>query len=197
MKTLKRVLLIVVVVIVCAAPFAGRMLVCQDARKADVILVLNGEDYERPALALRLLQQGYGRHVYLDAATLNIFYKWSEAELASRYIHELPPNLSSAVSVCPIVGQSTIEETDDIFKCLQPSGAHTVLVVTSDYHTRRALSTLKHRLPEFGFSIVAAHNPREFGVNWWQRREWAKQTVSEWARLIWWEAIERWSRRHH
>ena len=42
------------------------------------------------------------------------------------------------------------------------------------------------------FSVAAAHDPREFGVNWWQHREWAKTNFNEWMKLVWWEAVDRW-----
>jgi uncharacterized SAM-binding protein YcdF (DUF218 family) len=41
--------------------------------------------------------------------------------------------------VCPIFGFSTKAEAEDVSRCLQPVGAHRVLIVTSEFHTRRSL----------------------------------------------------------
>jgi uncharacterized SAM-binding protein YcdF (DUF218 family) len=67
-----------------------------------------------------------------------------------------------------------------------------VLIVTSEFHTRRALSIFRRRLPQYEFSVAAAHDPAHFGTAWWTRREWAKVTFDEWVKLIWWEAVDRW-----
>src|SRR2546428_12240765 len=66
------------------------------------------------------------------------------------------------------------------------------VAVTSDYHTRRAVVIFRHEIPRLNFSVAAAHAPREFGVNWWQHREWAKTNFNEWMKLVWWEAVDRW-----
>jgi hypothetical protein len=47
-------------------------------------------------------------------------------------------------------------------------------------------------LPEYDFEIAAALDSRTFGVNWWEHREWAKTTLLEWSKLIWWEVVDRW-----
>jgi uncharacterized SAM-binding protein YcdF (DUF218 family) len=65
------------------------------------------------------------------------------------------------------------------------------LLVTSDYHTRRALSTFNRVLPR-DYSIAAVFDAREFGVQWWRHREWAKMNFDEWLKLIWWELVDRW-----
>jgi uncharacterized SAM-binding protein YcdF (DUF218 family) len=87
---------------------------------------------------------------------------------------------------------STKAEAHDAARCLATVSARTVLLVTSDYHTRRALSTFRHELPGIRMSIAAAQSPPQFGLKWWQQREWAKTTLYEWMRLIWWEVVDRW-----
>jgi uncharacterized SAM-binding protein YcdF (DUF218 family) len=66
------------------------------------------------------------------------------------------------------------------------------LLVTSDWHTMRARSIFRHRLPQYHWSVAAAKDPRLFGVRWWHRREWAKITFNEWLKVIWWNAVDRW-----
>jgi uncharacterized SAM-binding protein YcdF (DUF218 family) len=67
-----------------------------------------------------------------------------------------------------------------------------VLIVTSDFHTRRSLSIFRHELRGKSLSTAAAHDYAQFGTHWWAHRQWAKTCVDEWMRLIWWEAVERW-----
>jgi hypothetical protein len=48
------------------------------------------------------------------------------------------------------------------------------------------------RLPQYHWSVAAAHDDRLFGTHWWHHREWAKTTFQEWLKVIWWNAIDRW-----
>ncbi len=80
----------------------------------------------------------------------------------------------------------------DAARCLNAMGGRNVIVVTSDFHTRRALSVFTREIPDYKFSVAAAYNPSEFGVQWWRHRQWAKVNFDEWLRLLWWEAIDRW-----
>ena len=74
---------------------------------------------------------------------------------------------------------------------MRREGAKSVLIVTSDFHTRRALEGFRREFPEREDS-VAARNDEGFGSRWWTHRQWAKTFVDEWLRLIWWKAIDPW-----
>ena len=157
---------------------------------SDLILVLAGETDKRPALALELLRRGYGKRVLIDVPADSKVFESSELDLAQKYIRDLPD--SASVSICPIRSLSTQEETGDVEKCLTPQDGARILIVTSDFHTRRALSIFRHELRGKSFSVAAAHDPREFGSRWWTHREWAKTCAAEWVRTIWWNAVDRW-----
>jgi uncharacterized SAM-binding protein YcdF (DUF218 family) len=168
---------------------SGRLLVVDKPQKADVILVLAGETDRRPARGLELLDQGYGTRLVLDVPAATI-YRWSLLELAEKYAQSLPE--ANAITVCPIYGLSTSAEVQEASRCVEKVGGRNVLLVTSDYHTRRAVAIFRLEIPRFNFSVAAAHDPREFGVKWWQHREWAKTNFNEWMKLVWWEAVDRW-----
>ena len=169
---------------------AGSMLVVDSPQPSDTILVLAGETDRRPARALELLHQGMGRRVLIDVPTDAKIYDIQQLDLAEKYVRHLPD--SASVRVCPIVGLSTKEESHDAEKCLTPQDGSRILVVTSDFHTRRALSIFRHELRDKTFSVAAVHNPAEFGTRWWTHRQWAKTFAGEWVRAIWWNCIERW-----
>jgi hypothetical protein len=169
---------------------AGSFLVVDAPRPSDVILVLAGETDKRPARGLGLLVQGYGRRVVLDVPTNGKLFEYTEIQLAQKYIQDLPQG--ALVSVCPIDGLSTKEESKDAEKCLAREGGKSVLIVTSDFHTRRALNIFRREVPEYEYSVAAARNGRQFGVRWWTHRQWAKIFVDEWLRLLWWETVDQW-----
>lgn len=161
-----------------------------DPQRSDVIVVLAGETEYRPALALQLLDRNYGRRMLLDVPAASEIYNITQLQVAREYVSSLPDNHS--IDLCPIEGLSTKAESHDVAKCLALEPGTKVLIVTSDFHTRRALSIFRRELPGKTFSVAAAHDPAQFSAQWWKRREWAKTCVDEWLRLAWWEAIDRW-----
>lgn len=169
---------------------SGRLLVLNKPAKADVILVLAGETDRRPARGLELLDQGLARQMILDVPAGKKIYQWTQLELAQKYVDGLPD--AKSISICPIVGLSTRDEARDASNCLRSATGRNVLLVTSDFHTRRALEIFRHEVRDYHFEVAAAFNPNEFGTQWWRHREWAKTAVSEWAKLVWWELVDRW-----
>ncbi len=169
---------------------AGRFLVVDAPRPSDLILVLAGETNRRPARALQLLAQGYGRRIVLDVPTNSTIYAFTQIQLAQKYIQDLPQGAS--MTICPIDGLSTKDESKDAEKCLAREGGKSVLIVTSGFHSRRALSIFQRELPEYAYSIAAARDEEQFGFRWWTHRQWAKTFVDEWLRLIWWKTFDQW-----
>jgi hypothetical protein len=168
---------------------AGRILVVSDPQPSDAIVVLAGEIDHRQQLGLQLLDQGFARKLIIDVPAREKIYQYTQVQLAQSYFASLPE--AAAIKICPIEGLSTRDESHDAGKCLTPD-QHRVLIVTSDYHTRRALNIFRHELPGKSFSVAAAHDSREYGVDWWQHREWAKTCLDEWLKLLWWNGIDRW-----
>ena len=171
---------------------AGQILVIDAPEPSDVIVVLAGETDRRPAHALDLLNDGLAPRVVIDVPAQTKVYDTMQIDMAERYIQGLPQ--AAAVSICPIWGLSTRAESHDVANCLAHQPVRRVLIVTSDFHTRRALSIFRHELPGKTFSIGAAHDSAQFGTRWWTQRQWAKTCLDEWIRFFWWSAVERWHR---
>ena len=191
---MKRTWLLAAVLLGCVsivlAAKAGSFLILDAPHRSDVILVLAGETDRRPERGLELLAQGYGRRMVLDVPTNAKLYEFTQIQLAEKYIHDLP--LGALVSVCPVDGLSTKDESKDAEKCLTREGGKSVLIVTSDFHTRRSLSIFRKEVSGHEYSVAAARDPDQFGARWWIHRQWAKILVNEWLRLIWWELVDRW-----
>ena len=170
---------------------AGQILVVNAPQKSDLIVVLAGETDRRPALALDLLHQGYAPRILLDVPASAKIYDTTLTQIAADYVRKLP--VASQIALCPIAGLSTRDESQDVATCLNDEhGATSILLVTSDYHTRRALSIFRHEIRGRYLSVAAAHDDSQFGVRWWTHRQWAKICLDEWLRLIWWNGVERW-----
>jgi uncharacterized SAM-binding protein YcdF (DUF218 family) len=184
-------LILLLVGVVLFAVEAGRILVINAPQRSDLIVVLAGETDLRPALALDLLHQGYAPRILLDVPASARIYDATLTQIAADYARKLP--VASQIALCPIAGLSTRDEAHDVATCLHDEhGATRILLVTSDYHTGRALSIFRHEIRGKYFSAAAAHDDSQFGVRWWTHRQWAKICLDEWLRLIWWNAVERW-----
>lgn len=169
---------------------AGDFLVVDAPLHSDVILVLAGETDRRPQRALELLAQGYGRRMLLDVPADAKVYEFTEIQLAQSYIQALPQ--AASINICPINGLSTKDESKDAEKCLASEGGKSVLIVTSDFHTRRALSIFRREVPGHEYSVAAARDETQFGVKWWTHRQWAKTLLDEWLKLVWWKTVDQW-----
>jgi len=190
MKKLRTVLIVLIALALFLFSTSGHFLIVNRPQHADAIVVLAGESDRRPALGLQLLQQGYAPRMVLDVPANAKIYHETMLQISQQYVRELPQ--AQSVIICPIYGLSTKAESQDVSQCLRTLGIHSILVVTSDYHTRRALSTFRHELPGMQISVAAATDPQQFGGAWWQHRQWAKLNFDEWLRLVWWHVVDRW-----
>jgi uncharacterized SAM-binding protein YcdF (DUF218 family) len=194
--TVKRIIfLVLLLALLLFARFAGSILVRDNPEKSDVIVVLAGDSQdERYRRGMELLRAGYARHLLLDASSDSHYFGHTPAEYAEAFLRQDAKNkdMASQVSVCAFELDSTLTETGYVGKCLEPFHPTNVLLVTSDWHTMRARSIFRHRLPQYHWSVAAAKDPRLFGIRWWRRREWAKITFNEWLKVIWWNVVDRW-----
>ena len=171
---------------------SGRFLVVNQPQKADLIVVLAGETDARPERGLELLRKHYAPEMMINVPAEVGIYGENMLHLARNYVDKLPERQS--ILLCPIFGLSTKTETRDVVNCIRSQSVHSLLVVSSDFHTRRARMIFRREFPAYQIFVAAAFDAREFGPAWWKHRQWAKNNLGEWVRLLWWELIERWSR---
>lgn len=190
MRKLRLALGVVVLLTIVLFTFSGRFLVIDEPQHADVIVVLAGETDSRPNRGLDLLRQGYAPKLLLDVPIAAKIFDREMIDIAQSYVDTLPER--QQVEICRIAGLSTKTEAQDVVRCLDSQGAKHVLLVTSDFHTRRALSIFRHEIPGRDFSVAAATDRSQFGRSWWKRRQYAKINLEEWMKLMWWEVVDRW-----
>ncbi len=171
---------------------SGGFLVVNDLQHADLILVIAGETDRRPSRGIDLLRKGYAPKLMLDVPAEAKVFDQETIKIAQDYIQKFPER--ERISICPIFGLSTKSEAQDVKRCLAQVSSKRILLVTSDYHTRRALSIFRHELSGREVFIAAAEDPAQFGGHWWTHRQWAKMNLDECLKLAWWEIIDRWRR---
>ncbi len=192
MRMLKKILALLILLTAFGA-VAGWLLIKDNAQKSDAIVVLDGGGGDARYLkGLELLRAGYGKVMFLDGRADVRMWGHTPADYVATFVKETAGDQVDRVKVCPTHENGTKFEIKYVTKCLDSVGAKSVLIVTSDYHTRRALSTAQKIAPGYQWTVAAATYDPEFNWKWWKQREWAKTFVGEWERLVWWEAVDRW-----
>jgi uncharacterized SAM-binding protein YcdF (DUF218 family) len=180
--------------IIVIVAYSGGYLVVNSPEGSDVIVVLAGDHNDlRYWRGLDLLRKGYGRRMLVDAPA-DIIYGRTYAEHAAYFVKQTSGDSRSQISICAVTKDSTVQEAFDVQRCLNElhPAPRSALLVTSDYHTRRALSILSSRLSQYHWSVAAVNDTAIFGEPWWCNREWAKIYAYEWEKLLWWKLCESW-----
>jgi len=150
---------------------AGWWVVDEPLEKADVIVVLAGDCFWAGRLrrALEIYRQGWAPWVVLSGQLLHP--RLSEVELVEQEALELGfPR--QAILRMSHDGGSTLEEALVLRHFLREHDLRRVIVVTSNFHTRRT-RTIYHALPGMGRTdvrVVAAPDLRFNPDCWWQPR---------------------------
>lgn len=182
------------IVSVGLAVFGDRLLIAQDPppRPVDAAIVLQGSilgERVRLAGAINLLQRGGVDRVLLSVPKES-YWGQSIPQAARGYLQRTyGGDLASRVDFCETGDDvnSTRQEAQTVSGCILQKRWQSVVIVTSNYHTRRAgmiwrETTRPH--PELHTWIEGVSDP-EFQLPWWRHRQAAKMWVMESWKLAW------------
>ncbi|MBL8174446.1 MAG: YdcF family protein [Bryobacterales bacterium] len=164
-------------------PWLGEFLVRADApRPADAVIVLAG-DYSggRILKGAELVASGLAPLVLVSGPWQ--MYGRNEAHLAIDFITSKGfPNAWFR----PLLHQSdsTRDEAAQLRDYLLTHGFRKVLVVTSDFHTRRAGAILRRAMPDIDIRMIAAASPDFRPQSWWTSRPSQKVFFQEWLKTL-------------
>ena len=161
----------------------GRFLIrAEPPAKADLIVVLAGDWRGRRILyASELVRQGYASRALVSGPAHHYGINESELAIAFAVKHGYP---ASALIPYPLNSNSTQEEAEVIVPELRRRGVKRVLVVTSDYHTRRSGRIYRAVAPDLEVHVAAAPDAVFRAGNWWRYREGQKIVFYEWVKLV-------------
>ena len=151
-------------------------------QKADAVFVLAGDFAgDRILKAGELVREGYAPKA-LVSGPAGLYGRY-ESELAISFA-ENAGYPSSYFVAFPNHAKSTREEAAAAVQQLRAWGAHRVLLVTNNFHCRRAGQAFRREAPDLAFTMVEAPNPY-FSVNgWWRNREGRKIFLIEWLKTV-------------
>lgn len=163
---------------------AGRVLVRDDGpQKADAILVLGGDDFgTRIIKAAQLAQQGYSPYVLVSGPP-DLLGHDSDGTIEFARRNGYPVSLFHPVWL-PLGTDSTRGEATFLGNYLRAHGIKHILLVTSNYHTRRAARLWRKQAPWIDLTMVAAPDPSFTPDGWWKTRSGQKTCFLEWTKTI-------------
>jgi len=181
--------LLVAAALVLSLPFgleaAGEYLVYREEPfPAEVAVVLAGGERtgNRILKAAELARQGLVKKVLVSGPPA---YGRHESDLAIEFAVGRGYPREWFLSL-PHAGSSTWEEARLITQELRRLEVKRYLLVTSDYHTRRARACFRRAAPELELRVVGAPD-EEFPRPWWKSRAGRKTFLLEWLKtLAWW-----------
>jgi uncharacterized SAM-binding protein YcdF (DUF218 family) len=174
--------------------WGGDLLIASDPapQHVDAAIVLQGSiiaERVRIAGAITLLQKGIAERALLSVPKESY---WGESipPVARSFIERnYGADLAARVEFCETSEDvnSTLQEAQVLLLCIQQHHWHSVVIVTSNYHTRRA-GMLWRRLIGSGTNLhlwIEGVADPEFQQPWWRHRRSAKTWLTETAKLVW------------
>jgi uncharacterized SAM-binding protein YcdF (DUF218 family) len=178
---------VVVVLVLAGAPFAGRVLVVSaPVDRPQAIVSLASHEWERlPATAALAAQFPDALVVLTLPESPNLHNCHDCANRAHRLA--LAGVAEARVRIVRLTAPGTHGEALATRALLQGSGLRRVLVVTSPYHTRRALATFRSVLASLGATVgvvpASATSPAR-PARWWTSPYDRAYVAYEWAALL-------------
>ena len=164
------------------AGFGNYLVRSGSPEKADIALVLAGDSSGNRILkAGELVRQGYTSKALVSGPPG--IYGFHECELAIPFAEKAGYPESYFLHF-EHQAHSTAEEADAAIPELRRIGARKVLLVTSDYHTRRAGRIFRAKAPDITFDVVSSPDFYFTPDNWWRNREARKTFAIEWMKTF-------------
>jgi uncharacterized SAM-binding protein YcdF (DUF218 family) len=161
----------------------GGYLVHQDPpQKADAVLVLAGDGWgDRILTAAQLVRDGHAPKVLVSGP--DGAYGLHESDLAIPFAvkHGYPQSFFVPINH---TGRSTRAEAVELMPEIRREGIRRMLLVTSNFHTRRAGRIFREVAPDLTILVVGAPYRNYTPDRWWHNREGQKTFVTEWEKTI-------------
>ncbi len=149
---------------------------------AQVAVVLGGDHFGLRILkAAQLARDGSVHKVIVSGPSGE--YGFYECDLAIAFA--VKRGFPESMFVCMRNdARATRDEARILTSELKKMGVHSYVLVTSDYHTRRAANLFRSAAPDLQLCVVASAD-QEFQLDrWWLAREGRKQIVMEWSKTV-------------
>jgi uncharacterized SAM-binding protein YcdF (DUF218 family) len=183
-----------VVAALCFLPFAGRYLLREDPLDpSDAILVLAGARVERWLEAVELFREGWAPRIVLSRGgyesadsllrEMGLHYP-DEAELARDLMIQMHVP-SAAIILLPGSRDNTAQEAEGLHEMATSDWRH-IIVVTSNYHTRRAGFAFRREFRHTPVQVIVRGSRYDSATpaRWWRARKDIRFVTLELQKLV-------------
>ncbi|MCP4681044.1 MAG: YdcF family protein [Desulfobacterales bacterium] len=176
----------------------GYLIVRNPVKKSDLIVCFMGEPIERGLEAAELFKKGLAPHIFFAREKLpdgqdvlherGIRYPETR-DMLKKLFQDLGVPEAALITSDGFV-RNTFEEAGEIRELARRKGYHSLIVVTSPFHTRRVWLVLKKVLEEDGVEIIMApsHYSNFSPDGWWKNEKYIKSVVYEYQKLLYYLA---------
>jgi uncharacterized SAM-binding protein YcdF (DUF218 family) len=180
----------------CVLRWGDRLLIADDPVpvRADAAVVMQGSiigENVRIAGAVQLLQQGTVGSMLISVPKESY---WGQAvspiarnHIEKKYGHEIASRTDFCESTSEV--DSTGQEAAVLIGCIRERGWNSVILVTSNFHTRRAgmiwRRMLRAQNSTIRLYVHAVDDPEFRAAGWWRDRRSAKTWLTELTKLFW------------
>ena len=164
----------------------GKFLVQSDKlEKADAIAVFSGDNGPRTERGVELLKEGYADYLILSGG--KVYDDVTMAELMKN--HAIKLGVDESKILIDDEAATTNENADFTADIIEENNFKSVIVVTSDYHTRRSKLAMEKALEdtlidgEKVFVSVTPSKEEKFTTKWWTSGNSVIMVISEYLKL--------------
>lgn len=151
-------------------------------QKADAALVLAGDGWGyRMLTAAQLARDGFVPKVLVSGP--NGAYGLHECDLAIPFAVKRGYPEAYFVHI-EHSARSTVAEARAVLPVIRQMGLKRIIVVTSNFHTRRAGAIFRKAAPDLTILVVAAPDENFTPDGWWHDREGQKTFLFEWEKTL-------------
>ena len=155
------------------------MIVNEAPQKADVIIVLAGD----PSGS----RVAYGAELYNEGYAGNILLSGDEVDMTQQALSDGIPE--SAI-ILEDESQTTFKNAQFSIKLVNDQGYKSVIVVTSQYHTRRASIIFAHFFKGIHLTVCAVPYDTATAHSWWKYSNSRNFVISEYLKLAWYYLVQ-------
>jgi uncharacterized SAM-binding protein YcdF (DUF218 family) len=157
--------------------------------KADALIVLGDDNFyaDRATRGAQLFREGKAPMIVASGRRLR-----PNAGIAELMEHDLIERGVPRDKIARFVqdADSTVEEAQALTRLAKEKKWHSVIVVTSNFHTRRARYIFRRVFPQGVEVRIASARDGDFDPeHWWEKRKSTKELTREFAGMVvtWWE----------
>jgi len=173
-----RLIFFVFIIAVCAVLYLARVpllrlagefwVVDEPPETSDVIVVLSGDNYdaERATRAASLFKSGMAPKVMATGRALRSYATTTDLMKRDLVEHGVP---ESAIVPFTHKAGDTQDEAGAVSEFIRSHGWKKILLVTSNYHTRRSQYIYEHALPPSDQLLTVAAADSDYDPNYWWR----------------------------